>query len=80
MLGVAAGHLTVGVGAAPEGGKATAEAIEAVAEWLGLAPSRLELVSGRASRSKRLRVRGETVEDLRRRVAEALARLPGKRP
>ncbi|MGH2786224.1 MAG: DUF167 domain-containing protein [Actinomycetota bacterium] len=72
VLGASAGWLTVGVGAAPVGGKATAEAIKAVAGWLDLAPSGLLLVSGAAARAKRLRVVGETAEGLRRRVAAGL--------
>lgn len=71
--------LTVGVAAAPEGGKATAEALRAIAAWLGVAPSRLSLVSGATSRSKRFRVEGETAESLRRKVADGLERPAGKR-
>lgn len=70
--------LTVGVGSAPEGGKATAEAARTVARWLGIAPSRLDLVSGAASRSKRFRVAGMTAEGLRRAVAERLAVAGGR--
>ena len=73
VLGVSAGMLSVGVAAAPEGGKATAEAMKAVASWLGLAPSRLRLISGATSRSKRVLVSGETPTGVRAMVAERLA-------
>ena len=79
VLGASAGMLSVGVGAAPEGGKANAEALKAVASWLGVAPSRLRLISGATSRSKRVLVSGETSGSLRRLVAERLARGRGKR-
>jgi uncharacterized protein YggU (UPF0235/DUF167 family) len=79
VLGTNAGTLAVGVAAAPEGGKATAEAMKVVASWLGVAPSRLGLISGATSRSKRVLVSGETAGSLRRLVAERLAAGAGKR-
>ena len=79
VLGAGAGTLTVGVAAPPEGGRATAEAMKAVASWLGVTPSRLQLVSGATSRSKRVLVSGETAGSLRRLVADGLAAGSGKR-
>ena len=66
----------MGVGAAPEGGRATAEALATVAGWLGVPGSHLTLASGAASRSKRVAVAGVTPSELRRRVA---ARIPPNR-
>jgi uncharacterized protein (TIGR00251 family) len=79
VLGVANGALSVGVGAPPEGGKANDEALGTVARWLGVAPAKLRIVSGGASRSKRLLVTGETAGAVRLRVARGLAGRPGKR-
>jgi hypothetical protein len=76
VLGVVSSELSVGVGSPPEGGRATAEAIATVADWLGLPGSRVSLSSGAASRSKRLAVAGETAAGLRARIAERLARNP----
>jgi len=76
VLGVVGSEVSVGVGAAPEGGRATAEALAAVARWLGMAPSRLTLSSGAASRSKRVVVAGETAATLRRRVEKKLGENP----
>jgi uncharacterized protein YggU (UPF0235/DUF167 family) len=78
VLGAGAGMLSVGVAAPPEGGKATAEAMKVVASWLGVAPSRLRLISGARSRSKRILVSGETAASVRRLVAEGLGRETGK--
>jgi uncharacterized protein len=76
VLGVVGSELSVGVGAPPEGGRATAEAIATVAAWLGLPGSRVSLSAGARSRSKRLIVDGETAAGLRDRVARRLARDP----
>ena len=72
--GVAAGPgcLAVRVRAPAEAGKATEEALRALADWLGLPRSRLTLAAGGASRLKVVSVTGETPDDLRKRVAERL--------
>jgi uncharacterized protein YggU (UPF0235/DUF167 family) len=76
VIGVVGSELAIGVGAAPEGGRATAEATAAVANWLDLPASRLSLSGGIRSRSKRLVVSGETAPALRARVAAKLAANP----
>lgn len=43
-----------------------------VAEWLGVAPSRVALAAGATSRSKRFRIAGWTGADLRKRLVERL--------
>jgi len=76
VLGVVGSELSVGVAAAPEGGRATAEAQAIVARWLGVPPSHLSLASGASSRSKRFVVPGETASALRELVADLLRRNP----
>ena len=51
------GGLTVRVTAPPEDGKANKAVIEAVARALGVAKSRVEIVSGASTRQKVLRLR-----------------------
>ncbi|MGH7348991.1 MAG: DUF167 domain-containing protein [Candidatus Rokuibacteriota bacterium] len=51
------GVFRVRVAAAPEGGEANRAVIALLAGALGVAPSRLELVRGAASRDKLFRVR-----------------------
>ncbi|MGH7385082.1 MAG: DUF167 domain-containing protein [Candidatus Rokuibacteriota bacterium] len=52
------GVVRVRVTAAPEGGAANRAVIALLAEALGIAPSRLELVRGAASRDKLFRIEG----------------------
>lgn len=56
------GILNVAVGMPPEGGKANAAALELIAKWLRVAPSRLSLVSGKSSRNKLVFVPDELEE------------------
>lgn len=74
VLGVTASGLAVVVRAAPEKGKANAAVLATLARWLGLPPSALSLLSGEASRAKRVLVRGRSAADLRRRLAELAPR------
>jgi uncharacterized protein YggU (UPF0235/DUF167 family) len=53
--------------------------LKVVASWLGVAPTRLKLISGATSRSKRVLVSGETPASVRRRVADGLTGGAGKR-
>jgi hypothetical protein len=68
----------VKVAAAPEGGRATAAVAELLASSFGLPESRVTLVSGATSRSKRFRI-GPVSLDLVRRVI-ARAESPGFKP
>jgi uncharacterized protein len=56
VLGVVGSELSVGVGSAPEDGRATAEALATLADWLGVPRARVTLASGVRSRSKRFLV------------------------
>jgi len=76
VRGVVGSELSVAVGVPPEGGRATTDALVAVAEWLGLPRSQLTLTSGAASRSKRFLVRGVSAPALRARLAERLRENP----
>lgn len=67
--GTRQGALVVRVRAPATQGQANAAAIAALAEALGVPRSRVRLVSGRASRTKVLEVRGDE-EILRRALAE----------
>jgi uncharacterized protein len=69
------GHLAVRVRAPAEGGKATEEALRALADWLGFARSSLELLAGATSRLKTVAVAGIEAADLRKLVTERLGRL-----
>ena len=60
--------LNVRVRAAPEGGRATEQARRALADALGVAPSRITLVRGATSRTKTFEVEGLTADDLRVRL------------
>jgi hypothetical protein len=70
VLRVVAGHLSVGVGAAPEKGRATEEAVRTLARWLGVAASRISIVSGATSRSKKVAITGVSAAEVRGRIAE----------
>ncbi|MEM7776669.1 MAG: DUF167 family protein [Pseudomonadota bacterium] len=65
--------LAVRVRAVPDDGKANAAACRAVADWLGIATSRVALVCGMTSRIKTMRVDMEL-----RPVAQALDRLASR--
>lgn len=60
--------VVVRVRAAPEAGKATEEAGRALAEALGVAPTRVRLRAGARSRRKTFDVEGLSSEDLHRRL------------
>jgi uncharacterized protein (TIGR00251 family) len=64
--------LKVRVAAPPEGGRANAAATAFLAALLGVKEGDVELVSGASSRSKRFRVRGVEVDDVRRILTSAL--------
>lgn len=71
ITGLREGRLCVKVTAVPEDGKANAAVIKLLAKSLGLAPSRLEMISGATSRDKLLLVRGAQLADLPAELAEA---------
>jgi len=62
---VAADALKVAVNEAPEKGKANGAVCRAVAEALGIARSRVEIVAGDKSRRKTLLIRGMKIEKAR---------------
>ncbi|MBZ7923552.1 DUF167 domain-containing protein [Ensifer adhaerens] len=66
-------HLKVRVSAVPEKGKANQALVAFLAKKLGLAKSKLSLISGDTQRKKILRIEGDP-EDLMRRLAELIGR------
>lgn len=68
IVGWKEGRLHVRIRQVPEKGKATRRLVEYLAEKLEIAPSRIEILSGEASRFKRLRIEGLTQEDLNQKL------------
>jgi hypothetical protein len=62
--------LVVRVRAAPEGGRATDEAARALADALGVPPTRVRLRSGTRSRTKVFEVEGLSSRDLQQRLRD----------
>ena len=65
--------LKIRVTAQPEKGRANAALATVIAGAAGVAPSDVEIVSGHASRRKRVRIDGLTAAELRARLGAALA-------
>jgi uncharacterized protein (TIGR00251 family) len=63
----------VKVGAPPADGRANAAVVSLIAETLGIPVAQVELTAGAASRSKRVRVSGVAVDDLRRALERVVA-------
>lgn len=68
VVGICGAQLKIAVTEPAEGGKANAAVIALLAKVLGLPRTRLELVSGQTSRTKRIRVHGLSITQ----AAEAL--------
>jgi uncharacterized protein (TIGR00251 family) len=64
--------LKVRVAAPPQGGRANAACAALVASLLGVATDAVTITSGESSRSKRVRVTGVDVEEVRRLLGEAV--------
>jgi uncharacterized protein (TIGR00251 family) len=64
--------LKVKVSSPPQDGRANAACVTLVAETFGVPEAQVELVSGAASRSKRVRVRGVETDEVRRLLELAL--------
>ena len=63
----------VKVAAPPEGGRANEAVVELVASLVGVKAAQVELASGQSSRSKRVKVTGVVVDDVRRVLSESVA-------
>ena len=61
IRGIVGGLVRIDVAAVAEGGRATVRLLEFVAERFGVAPARVELLSGAHTRWKRLKVEGGTL-------------------
>ena len=66
IAGTHNGALVVRLSAPPVDGAANAELVELLADALGIPKRNITLISGERSRSKRVRVLGVTVADLKR--------------
>jgi uncharacterized protein (TIGR00251 family) len=64
--------LKIRVAAPPEGGRANQATVALIASLVGVKEAQVTLVSGQASRSKRLRVEGIHLPELRRLLNEAV--------
>jgi uncharacterized protein len=69
VVGLRAGVLDVRVAAPPVEGEANAELCRMLGRYFGLAPGRVEVVSGATSRSKVIRLSGLGIEEVRARIA-----------
>jgi uncharacterized protein (TIGR00251 family) len=74
VMGRHGNALKVKVGAPPEGGRANDACLALVAETFDIAPARVTLVSGAASRAKRVRITGVEPDEVRRLLQLALDR------
>ena len=72
LAGEHAGALRVAVTAPPDKGKANAAILDVLAESLGLKPSQVALISGEASRRKRILLAGLSPEEAGRRISAAM--------
>jgi uncharacterized protein (TIGR00251 family) len=63
--------LKVRVAASPEGGRANAAVTALIATTLGVGQDQVTLTSGEASRSKRVKVTGVDLDEVRRLLTEA---------
>jgi len=76
LLGRHGDGIKVAVRAAPERGRANRELVDLLAGVLGVPAEALEVVAGATSQDKRLRVRGISGEEVRRRLDAALGAAP----
>ena len=72
VVGVHGGALKVAVRAKAEKGRANAALVDVISRVAGASASAVEIVSGRSSRRKRVRIEGATAAAVRARVEAAL--------
>ncbi len=70
LTGVHDGALKIAVTAAPENGKANVAIAELLSERLGVAKSKVKLVSGATARSKKFSVDGISLEEVAKRLSD----------
>jgi uncharacterized protein (TIGR00251 family) len=69
------GALRIDVTTAPEKGKANHAVIDVLAEAIGVSKSSIELIGGATSPQKRFVVAGMSINDLERRLRQALMQI-----
>lgn len=73
ITGIHADQLKVAVASPPDRGRANEALVKLVAECFKIAPSRVEIVSGATSRTKRVLVRQLTAADVRRTLNDVIS-------
>ena len=69
VAGVRGGEVLVKLKSPPDRGKANAELSSVLADFFGLKKADVELVSGGASRKKRILLRGASIENVERLIS-----------
>jgi len=72
VVGVRGDALAIAVQAPPVDGAANTAVVALIADWLGVAKSRVEVVRGETARAKTLAISGEPAPELLRRLEIAL--------
>ena len=72
VLGKHGGLLKVAVREAPERGQANAAVVRLLSQSLGLAKSRVEILSGEGSRAKRILVRDGSADEMAKKLDDSL--------
>ncbi|MEN9343320.1 MAG: hypothetical protein RLZZ453_107 [Chlamydiota bacterium] len=67
-------HLVVKIQGAPEKGKVNENLINFLAKILGIAKSRIEIISGKTSRFKKLNIQGMSLEDMKEILSKIVKR------
>jgi uncharacterized protein (TIGR00251 family) len=73
IVGVHDGAVKVAITQVAEKGKANQAIIEVLCEQLALRRAQVELIGGATSRQKRIAIRDIAIDELRRRIAEAIS-------
>ena len=69
VVGFEGEYLKVRLKAIPEKGNANLALIELLADFFGVAPSRITLIAGQTSRFKRVIISGSSIEELTKRLS-----------
>jgi uncharacterized protein (TIGR00251 family) len=73
IVGTHGEALKVRINAPPAGGAANAALVELIAQQLGVPKQQVQIISGKASRRKRVAIRGVSYRTLERRLARLLS-------
>lgn len=73
VIGTMGNALKIALQAPPVEGRANAALIEFLSAWLRIPRSSIEIAAGTTGRNKTILVRGRTIEEIEKRIAEAAA-------